>query len=285
MIWSMFSGTFTPGFDLEDLADYMFERDSRYYLSHFQSLGVENVRIVEITRTYFVLGVDLVAGISIGGRFDFRKDEIFSKSEEVLILVATPDKELSVAIIEDPPLTDPANTVAWLKYQGFQLFHFAVDNSSNVEPGQVDGITVELDPDREVELQKGYYYPKDKRVILYYKEDTNPQNYEGVSYDAWIHNEVLDGTRIRITGEVWQVIEEEDVVLLMVATGTDLSGDYIGEDVLVRIFREEFYKSILAEGDVVTIYGENSGRRTYKTVQDVSRTIPSLYACFYTRHK
>ncbi|HEM5140540.1 TPA: hypothetical protein U1257_002137 [Streptococcus suis] len=125
---------------------------------------------------------------------------------------------------------------------------------------------------RNEEIAKQQAYEETKK---------NPANYQIVSYDAWIHEEIPSGTLARVTGEVVEVGEGSRTSNAYIRISMD---GMFNQDVYVSIDNDYFKSNILAEGDSVTLYGSVQGRKTYTTVLGASRTIPQMSVNFYNRN-
>lgn len=194
-------------------------------------------------------------------------------------------KEPGIKISNFQLLKNPDEMVAWLKAAGFTNVEKVEEEWGNT-PGEVNAVTLAKDLQfaNGDKLEDGVY-AKTTEIKVYYRkvEDRNPANYQTVSYDAWNHNEVASGTKVQITGEVIQVSKGFGQVTLRVATGNSEYLGYIDDVVLVTLSTTLYHQTVLAEEDLVTIYGESTGRTTYETVLGANMTLPSMKATFYNR--
>ena len=100
---------------------------------------------------------------------------------------------------------------------------------------------------------------------------------ENIDYDKWNHDEYNEGYKIKIKGQVLDVHHDEKGTGFRLA----MDGDF-NKDLMVYVDKK-YYKSTVAENDILTIYGLTKGRTTYETVQGGERTIPIMEGLFYER--
>ena len=86
------------------------------------------------------------------------------------------------------------------------------------------------------------------------------------------------GKYAQFTGEVNQVLEDDDYFQIMMSVTKDEWG-YYDDSIMVIINKDNFDERIL-EDDIITVYGVIGDAYTYETVLGVQRTIPSFEAYF-----
>ena len=96
-----------------------------------------------------------------------------------------------------------------------------------------------------------------------------------VDDDAWNHDEIENGTKIKIKGKVLQELEEDGSHLLRVS----INDDY--DKIVLVVISDSHYDRVIAEGDQITLYGLSAGRQSYTTVFNSSKTLPSMVALMY----
>ena len=105
--------------------------------------------------------------------------------------------------------------------------------------------------------------------------DDDKSHYTNVDYDAWNHDEIENGTKIKINGKVLQELEEDGSHLLRVS----INDDY--DKIVLVVISDSHYDRVIAEGDQITLYGLSTGRQSYTTVFNSSKTLPSMVALMY----
>jgi hypothetical protein len=105
--------------------------------------------------------------------------------------------------------------------------------------------------------------------------DDDKSHYTDVDYDAWNHDEIENGTKIKIKGKVLQELEEDGSHLLRVS----INDDY--DKIVLVVISDSHYDRVIAEGDQITLYGLSAGRQSYTTVFNSSKTLPSMVALMY----
>ncbi|GGE32239.1 hypothetical protein [Streptococcus himalayensis] len=105
--------------------------------------------------------------------------------------------------------------------------------------------------------------------------DTDKSRYIEPNYDKWNHEELAEGTKIKISGKVIQEQSGSGFHILRVAMNGDSN-----KVVYVEIDNEN-YKKVIAEDDEITLYGLANGRTTYETVLKSSLTIPLMEGLMY----
>ena len=106
---------------------------------------------------------------------------------------------------------------------------------------------------------------KDECKSYTYKEIfRNPDNYKG--------------KKMKITGEVIQVIDADDYFQLRVDM-TKNEYDYYDDTIFVQINKDKFNGRII-EDDIITFWGLNAGTVSYETVMGDETTIPAMEAYY-----
>ncbi|MFS9115870.1 hypothetical protein [Streptococcus infantis] len=116
------------------------------------------------------------------------------------------------------------------------------------------------------------------------KERMDTQKYSSsFSYDTWVHNEFPRYTKVRVTGEVFQINQDpDDKGILLQVILNDLSENY-GKAISVFIPKDYLEKSIV-EGDKITLYGQSYGVWHYKADNSLTSR-PFMIAYLYERDK
>ncbi|WP_270308027.1 hypothetical protein [Streptococcus koreensis] len=99
-------------------------------------------------------------------------------------------------------------------------------------------------------------------------EPFNPADYTTVDFALWNHDEIEKGKKITFSGKVLQNQKQGEYYLLRVAIDSDYN-----KVVLVGI-SSSLYEKVIAEDDIITLYGRNAGLTEYETVRGDIRTIP-----------
>lgn len=93
----------------------------------------------------------------------------------------------------------------------------------------------------------------------------------GVTYDNLARNpEDTEGQKVTLSGEIAQVIEDEDFSQYRLA----IDGDY-DKMVLIQIPKELLTSRVL-ENDLITVYGESLGTIDYESTMGGQITIPAV---------
>lgn len=100
-----------------------------------------------------------------------------------------------------------------------------------------------------------------------------------ISYDELARNpRMYEGTYVKLTGRIFQVVEDGSDCILMVNVGQGWNH----EPVMVTYTHKEGEGRLL-EGDSITIYGKSMGTRTYITALNAQKTVPQVYAGYVRR--
>lgn len=154
--------------------------------------------------------------------------------------------------------------------------------NNNIDKVTIDGInqsTVISDQILKKNIPIMIYYKDASAEIAKKASENDPSIYGTVDYNSWNHDEVERGTKIQISGKVLQVSKGFSSVKIRVAS----DGAY-DDIVMVTVDRSYYNSNILAEDDMITVYGTNSGLTSYTSVLGAEITLPSLYAVFYNRN-
>lgn len=110
--------------------------------------------------------------------------------------------------------------------------------------------------------------------------DTDKTHYDKtiVDYDKWNHDELPRYLKVKVSGQVVQVIEGKDGYLLRVALN-ELDENY-SKVILVSI-PYKYFSRVIAENDSITLYGKTDGRKSYKSTDDSTVTLPYMVAYMY----
>ena len=110
-------------------------------------------------------------------------------------------------------------------------------------------------------------------------EDNFKQQCESYTYREMFRNpENYKGKKVKITGEVIQVIDDDDYFQLRVNM-TKNEYDYYEDTIFVQLEKAKFDGRVL-EGDIISFYGINQGTITYQTVMGNETTIPAISAYY-----
>lgn len=106
-------------------------------------------------------------------------------------------------------------------------------------------------------------------------EPFNPADYTTVDFAVWNHDEIEKGKKITFNGKVLQNQKQEEFYLLRIAIDSDYN-----KVVMVGI-PSSLYTKVIAENDIITVYGKNVGLTEYETVRGDTRSIPLLRSDHY----
>ena len=116
------------------------------------------------------------------------------------------------------------------------------------------------------------------------EERTDKQKYSSsFDYDKWAHDEFPRYLKIRVSGEVLQVVKDPDdkgIAIQLVLTEIN-SG--FGKSIVVFI-PSDYLSDIIVEGDKLDLYGKTYGVKQY-VVDDSVVTQPFMVAYLYERNK
>lgn len=121
-------------------------------------------------------------------------------------------------------------------------------------------------------------------LTIDYEERTDKQKYtSSFDYDKWAHDEFPRYLKIRVSGEVLQVVKDPDdkgIAIQLVLTEIN-SG--FGKSIVVFI-PSDYLSDIIVEGDKLDLYGKTYGVKQY-VVDDSVVTQPFMVAYLYERNK
>lgn len=122
------------------------------------------------------------------------------------------------------------------------------------------------------ELDEEYTFDSEVEEESSVPTEVNIADYNtGVTYDNLARNpEDTEGQKVTLSGEIAQVIEDEDFSQYRLA----IDGDY-DKMVLIQI-PEELLSSRVLENDLITVYGESLGTIDYESTMGGQITIPAV---------
>lgn len=108
--------------------------------------------------------------------------------------------------------------------------------------------------------------------------DYDKSNYIDADYEKWNHDKLAEYTKVKISGKVIQEQEATDSYILRVNKDDDYN-----QIVYVEIDKAH-YEKVIAEDDIITIYGLAIGRTTYETIFHSTKTLPYMQGLMYDIH-
>lgn len=106
-----------------------------------------------------------------------------------------------------------------------------------------------------------------------YKDSCQAMDYKTIARQP----ELYEGKNIKVTGEVWQVVEEGDDALYQINIDkTEYGYDYNSS--VQIIYKEAKNNFRVLEDDIITVYGEYKGIVSYTTVLGAKQSIPQISA-------
>ncbi|MDT2434953.1 hypothetical protein [Enterococcus avium] len=122
------------------------------------------------------------------------------------------------------------------------------------------------------ELDEEYTFDSEVEEESSVPAEVNITDYNtGVTYDNLARNpEDTEGQKVTLSGEIAQVIEDEDFSQYRLA----IDGDY-DKMVLIQIPKELLTSRVL-ENDLITVYGESLGTIDYESTMGGQITIPAV---------
>ena len=106
-----------------------------------------------------------------------------------------------------------------------------------------------------------------------YKESCQAMDYKTIARQP----ELYEGKNIKVTGEVWQVVEEGDDALYQINIDkTEYGYDYNSS--VQIIYKDAKNNFRVLEDDIITVYGEYKGIVSYTTVLGAKQSIPQISA-------
>lgn len=109
--------------------------------------------------------------------------------------------------------------------------------------------------------------------------DENKDNYKIPDYNQWNHEELSDGTKVKVSGEIVQTIYEDSAVGIRLA----VDGNY--DTIVYAVINEDYYQETVSEGDIVTLYGYSFGRISYESTLKATITIPYMEVSMYEPYR
>ena len=114
--------------------------------------------------------------------------------------------------------------------------------------------------------------------VEYKDADMDKTKYKPLtSYDKWVHNELPRYIKIRIRGEVGQVANKPDGILVRIRLTEQ--GENNGNIVSILIPTKYISRTIVL-GDTLTFYGETNGTEDYKYKEGIL-TLPEMITYMY----
>lgn len=106
-----------------------------------------------------------------------------------------------------------------------------------------------------------------------YKNSCQSMDYKTIARQP----ELYEGMNIKVTGEVWQVVEEGDDALYQINIDkTEYGYDYNSS--VQIIYKDAKNNFRVLEDDIITVYGEYKGIVSYTTVLGAKQSIPQISA-------
>lgn len=120
-----------------------------------------------------------------------------------------------------------------------------------------------------------YYKSLDDNSDSSSSEDSDPSSYRNdITYDQIARKpDDYEGEKVQFTGEVAQVMEEDDKTQVRLAVG----GDY-DNMILFQIDNSELDSSKILEDDLLTVYGTSNNTVDYDSTIGGKITVPSIIA-------
>ena len=153
------------------------------------------------------------------------------------------------------------------KPEGHSFSWTAVKPATCSEPGTEEGTCGEIAEEETYKLS-----PEEQEA--YFKTTCQTFTYDEIARHPDDH--MLEAAKF--TGEVVQVVEDGDTVVMRLAI---TKGRYVWSDpILVRYSRTDSSEGRILEDDIITVYGVMMGTYTYTSTMGASITIPYLL-CSY----
>lgn len=116
------------------------------------------------------------------------------------------------------------------------------------------------------------------------EERTDKQKYSSsFDYDKWAHDEFPRYLKIRVSGEVLQVVKDPDDKGIAIQLVLNEINSGFGKSIVVFI-PSDYLSDIIVEGDKLDLYGKTYGVKQY-VVDDSVVTQPFMVAYLYERNK
>ena len=121
-------------------------------------------------------------------------------------------------------------------------------------------------------------------LTIDYEERTDKQKYSSsFDYDKWAHDEFLRYLKIRVSGEVLQVVKDPDDKGFAIQLVLNEINSGFGKSIVVFI-PNDYMSDIIVRGDKLDLYGKTYGVKQY-VVDDSVVTQPFMVAYLYERNK
>lgn len=116
------------------------------------------------------------------------------------------------------------------------------------------------------------------------EERMDKQKYtSSFDYDKWAHDEFLRYLKIRVSGEVLQVVKDPDNKGIAIQLVLNEINSGFGKSIVVFI-PNDYLSDIIVRGDKLVLYGKTYGVKHY-VVDDSVETQPFMVAYLYERNK
>lgn len=121
-------------------------------------------------------------------------------------------------------------------------------------------------------------------LTIDYEERTDKQKYtSSFDYDKWAHDEFPRYLKIRVSGEVLQVVKDPDDKGIAIQLVLNEINSGFGKSIVVFI-PSDYLSDIIVEGDKLDLYGKTYGVKQY-VVDNSVVTQPFMVAYLYERNK
>ena len=135
----------------------------------------------------------------------------------------------------------------------------------------------ELARQQEEELQEQKRREEEEKVKAEQEEKNYKDSCKKITFEELARNpEKVKGTKVRLTGEVVQVSENNISIGMRVNITENEYGWY--EDTVYIIYYPEDGEDKILEDDIITIYGTAEGEYSYTSVMGAYITIPKILA-------
>ena len=123
-------------------------------------------------------------------------------------------------------------------------------------------------------IQSEKYQPTDEELEAAYKNACGSYSYQEISRNP----DDYDGTHVKFTGKIIQVLEDGNTVQLRVNVTQGRYG--IWDDTIFVTYTRKDGEARLLEDDIITLYGISGGLVTYESIFGASITIPKVGAMY-----
>lgn len=124
------------------------------------------------------------------------------------------------------------------------------------------------------EVESETFSMSPEEIAAAYKAECISLSYEDVARNPDQYN----GTKVKFTGEVIQVLESSGVYTLRVNV---TEGRYYWEDTIMIYCAAADGAPRILEDDILTFYGVMDGITSYESVMGATITLPQMYAAYY----